>query len=84
MSFLIDAGKGRITAAMIASTEIGTPDELRVRNYVDNFTASVFEGVNLGYEINFKYWPPIFSQVLFFLNQTTYFISSFGVYIRIL
>lgn len=52
---IADVGKGN-----------GSPDELRLQNYVQTFTSSVFEGVNLGYNIEFKYWPPIYSKVITF------------------
>jgi len=77
-------GNGKITAAMIADigTDHKTPDELRLLNYVKNFTSSIFQDVNLGYPIRFKYWPPIYSKVVIIVitiidENIIYYISSF-------
>lgn len=66
ISYRLYKGNGKITAAMIADTgkEKKTPDELRLLNYVMNFTSAVFADVKLGYPIEFKYWPPIYSKVI--------------------
>ena len=66
VSYFFKLGNGKITAAMIADIGIDNKnqDELRLLNYVKNFTSSVFEDVDLGYPIEFKYWPPIYSKVI--------------------